>query len=538
MKLEKLLSNFQGFNLSDEILRGIERECLRVGLNGKISQKEHPLKLGKALTHPNITTDYSESLLEFVTPTFNDPKKLLSFLKNLHIFTSQKIGDEILWNNSMPCVLSSDDIPIASYGSSNIGKMKEVYRIGLKNRYGSAMQVISGIHFNFSLSDHFFSKLKEIKPILNTDNMKDYKSHLYMNGIRNIHKYSWMIPYFMGSSPVICGSFLSKCPEDSDDQNDGESENSKLINIDNKGTLGYQGATSLRLSNLGYTNSSQDDINISYNSLKEYARDLKKTISTEFDDYKKIDNKSDIEKLFGLGQLNSNILQLENEYYNEARPKQITKSGESPVNALLDRGIEYVELRSVDVNSYSLIGIELDQVLFLDIFILYCLLEENNGQTTDQVKSYRNNQELVARHGRQKELKLFDGEKQIKATDLVRGTLEKMKCIASKLQNDNPDYAYEDTLNNYINKVDQTNLLMSEKIVNEIIEKESSFFESNLKRSIQFTGELKKMKLDNTFLKEQIGYVQKSIEDQKNIEDSDRLNFSEFLKDYNLKNLT
>ena len=259
MNIQEILKELSTYKIGREINRGIEREALRVTPDGRISKKKHPEKLGSALTHPFITTDYSEALLEFVTPVFNDPKKLLDFLRQIHIFTLKNIGEEILWNNSMPCFFKEgDEIPIADYGKSNVGKMKSIYREGLKHRYGDVMQSISGIHFNISLSDHFFSKLRKIKK--NKNSLQEFRSMEYMKSIRNIHKHSWMIPYFFGSSPAICKSFITKHPVEND-----------LINFDEKGTLTFEGATTLRLSDLGYTNSEQDEITICYNSIHSYV---------------------------------------------------------------------------------------------------------------------------------------------------------------------------------------------------------------------------------------------------------------------------
>lgn len=190
-----------------DIQRGIERETLRVAPNGKISQKEHPKLLGAALTHPYITTDYSEALLELITPPSNDINKTYAQLQDIHHFVTKHIGDEVLWPMSMPCFIEhQDEIPLAYYGESNIGKMKRTYRKGLKNRYGSMMQAIAGIHYNFSLPTTFWQAYQKQQGL--TGSLMDFQSEQYMRMVRNIKRYVWVVTYLFGASPAMCRSFL------------------------------------------------------------------------------------------------------------------------------------------------------------------------------------------------------------------------------------------------------------------------------------------------------------------------------------------
>ena len=146
--------------------RGIEREALRVLPQGRLSDREHSELIGSALTHPNITTDYSETLLEFITPVSHVPEMAIAQLEDVQKFTLSQLDGELLWPMSMPCFVEDDDkIPLAQFGKSNIGRMKTVYRQGLKNRYGSMMQVISGIHFNFSFPRSFFQSMQTLSLI-------------------------------------------------------------------------------------------------------------------------------------------------------------------------------------------------------------------------------------------------------------------------------------------------------------------------------------------------------------------------------------
>jgi len=112
--------------------RGIEREGLRVLPEGRLSTKGHYYNLGSALTHPNITTDYAECLLEFITPVSYSAEETIEQLRDIQKYTLSQIDGELIWPMSMPCFVGDeDDIELAQYGNSNIGKMKTVYRQGL-----------------------------------------------------------------------------------------------------------------------------------------------------------------------------------------------------------------------------------------------------------------------------------------------------------------------------------------------------------------------------------------------------------------------
>ena len=152
--------------------RGIEKESLRTRPDGSLATTPHPAALGSTLTHPHITTDFSESQLELITVPQRGVDAMLEELTFIHqvVYRALTEGnregvaqghregvargnrDEILWCASMPCQLPPDDeIPLGRYGSSNVGRAKTVYRMGLAHRYGRRMQTISGIHYNWSL---------------------------------------------------------------------------------------------------------------------------------------------------------------------------------------------------------------------------------------------------------------------------------------------------------------------------------------------------------------------------------------------------
>ncbi|MDX1346279.1 MAG: glutamate--cysteine ligase, partial [Sedimenticolaceae bacterium] len=315
-------------------LIGLEKESLRVAIDGTLSQRPHPRALGSALTHPSITTDYSEAMLELITPPMSTAGEALSMLCDIHKFVYDNIGDEILWSTSMPCVLAGEtNIPIALYGSSHAGRMKHIYRVGLGHRYGKVMQVISGVHFNYSVDPHFWPLHAEMQGW--TGDLQPLINDAYMGMVRNLQRYGWVIPYLFGASPAVCKSFFGD-------------KTVTMLEFD-KGTFYEPYATSLRMSDIGYQNQKEESVGIkaNYDSLQSYIDSLRCAIETPAPLWEMIGLK---EADGAWRQLNTNILQIENEYYSTVRPKQVLQGMEKPVSALQSRGIRYIELRSLDVN--------------------------------------------------------------------------------------------------------------------------------------------------------------------------------------------
>ena len=376
------------FNENSHILsltgigRGIEREGLRVLAQGKLSNHKHYENLGAALTHPNITTDYAECLLEFITPVSRSPEEAIAQLRDTQKYTFSQIGEELIWPMSMPCFVDDDSkIELAQYGSSNVGKMKTVYRQGLKNRYGSMMQVIAGIHFNFSFSESFWETKQKIDQAEGSS--QDYISDQYFSLLRNYKRFCWLIPYLFGSSPAICPSFLQNKPT------------TLPFKKSANGHLYLEYATSLRMSDLGYTNSEQSTLQICYNDLPGYLAGVQEAINIKSTEFEKIGIKVDGK----YQQLNSNVLQIENELYAPIRPKQVALPGEKPSEALKQRGVEYIEVRSLDINPFSDTGISLQQVYFLDIFLTYCALADSPILDGEKQHVFEHNMDEVVIRG-------------------------------------------------------------------------------------------------------------------------------------------
>lgn len=392
--------------------RGVERECLRITPTGRLAQTPHPRALGSALTNEYITTDYSEALLEFVTPPQLTNWETIQFLCDVHQFVMERIGDELLWPLSMPCSISSDaDVPLAQYGSSNIGRMKTIYRRGLGYRYGRIMQAISGIHYNYSLPDAFWPLYQELEG--QRGDPQAFRSSTYLGAVRNVRRFDWLLLYLFGASPALCKSFVRG------------REPTGLVELD-AGTLYGRFATSLRMSDLGYRNSAQANLVVSANSLDEYVRDLYQATHAARPEFERTGVKVDGE----YRQLNANQLQIENEFYSTIRPKRVTRPGERPTAALIRGGVQYLELRTLDVSPWDPVGINQRQLRFLEVFLIYCLLQESPPISGPEQERIDSNHGLVARRGREPGLQLVRGDGSVALQDWAATICRDMVQVA------------------------------------------------------------------------------------------------------------
>ncbi|MFT7412089.1 MAG: glutamate--cysteine ligase [Paraglaciecola sp.] len=515
----KVLQNQAVVRTLTGIRHGVERETLRIKPDGGLAQSAHQQALGSALTHEFITTDFSESLLEFITPPEVSVQKTIGQLNDVHKFTVSNIGDERLWPMSMPCFIDNEDtIPIANYGSSNVGKMKTLYREGLKNRYGSMMQAISGVHFNFSLPDEFWQqwldKTADIKSDKKLD--KDAISAAYFALIRNYRRFCWLIPYLYGASPAICGSFIK-----------GKETNLPFKKL-GKGTYYLPFATSLRMSDLGYTNSAQSGLNICYNQLDSYIASLKNAINEPSSVYQKFAGKKEGE----YQQLNANVLQIENELYSPIRPKQPTESLEKPSEALDKRGVSYIEVRALDVNPFSAIGIEENQFYFLDVFLMYCVTKPSAMMDAKQYHETEVNLSAVVDHGRDPDLMLLDEEQLIGLSDWALQLFCDMTEVALVLDEANGTTHYSAALQLEKQKILDPSLTPSAKILQRLVSQQCDNSELGLVLAEDYKKQL--IDSDYEFMNEEelSEHARLSIEKQRVIEHSDNISFDGFLSSY------
>lgn len=495
--------------------RGIEREALRVLPEGKLSESTHIKALGSALTHDNITTDYAETLLEFITPVSNQPEIAIAQLEDIQKFTLSKLNNEILWPMSMPCFVDNEDkITIAQYGQSNIGKMKSVYRQGLKNRYGSMMQVIAGIHFNFSFPEKFWQSLQLIEK--NQDTLSEFISAKYFALLRNYKRFCWLIPYLYGSSPAICSSFLQN------------KQTHLPFKKTNQGALYLEYATSLRMSDLGYTNSEQSSLQICYNNVADYIKGVRKAINLPSEKFAEIG----INVNGNYQQLNSNILQIENELYAPVRPKCVAKSGEKPSEALANRGVEYIEVRALDINPFSTTGISLEQVHFLDIFLTYCMLEPSAPLQCDEQRQSESNMNAVVERGRDPTLQIIDEGQRKTIKQWGNEIMDKLQQVAQLLDKAHDSDVYQQALTTEKQKINDVSLTPSAQILKAIVEEKQSLTDMALHNATEYKNQLLSQKYQ--YYNEQYfeNSVVNSLAKQRDIEKSDELSFDEFLKDY------
>lgn len=509
----QLIKSQAALSLLGQGLRGIERETLRVDNNGQLKLTPHPPALGSALTNPFITTDYSESLLEFITPAENDIATALQKLDDIHRYTYTKFGDEMLWNQSMPCELPEEaHIPIAWYGTSHIGMIKHVYRRGLALRYGKSMQCIAGIHYNYSLSEDLWKLFKQASQDERSD--MDYQSESYVALIRNFHRYSWLLMYLFGASPALSKNFLR-----------GRSHNLESLSED---TLYLPYATSLRMSDLGYQNNVQDGLVPPYNTLMEYMRSLSLAVRKPHAPYEQLGVKKDGEWV----QINSNVLQIENEFYATIRPKRVIKSGERPVEALCARGVQYIEVRCMDVDPFEPLGINLNTSRFLDAFLLFCALDESPETNPEEGQENLDNFAKTVKYGRQPNLQLQRRGQAIELQNWGLELIEQIRPLAQLLDQQSASQEHIDSLEMQAAKLRDTNLTPSARVLNKIYELDNSYPQFAVEQSRVMASYFRQRPPSAEVEKyyEQLAFD--SIQEQHRMEQEQSGSFDAFIEDY------
>ena len=494
---------------------GLEKESLRVSPEGGISQTPHPVALGSPLTHSQITTDFSEALAELVTPPCDSVTEVIQSLDDIQNFVYRNLDNEILWATSMPCVVSGEtSIPLARYGSSNAAQMKTAYRRGLGLRYGRSMQVIAGVHFNYSFSDAFWQQYQQL--LNNNENLQDFISDQYMGVVRNLLRYGWLVPYLFGASPAVCKSFLN-----------GQRT---ILQEFNSNTYYEPYATSLRLGDIGYQNNKEDlaGIKACYDSLDAYVESMQCAISTPNSAYQEIGVKVNDE----YQQLNANILQIENEYYSSVRPKQIVQGDEKPSTALKKRGVAYVELRSLDVNAFDPHGINSEQLYFLEVFMLFCLLQSSPELSKSEVDAIDENLLIVAHQGRKPGLDLRRGEEKISLQDWASELCDKMKAVASLLDRANYCENYFSSVKSQIASVFDPELTPSARMLAEMRENDEGFFHHAQRLSKHHYHYYKNHSLPEGKVRFFESLANDSLEKQKKIEAEDDISFDDYLENY------
>ena len=481
--------------------RGIEKESLRALPDGKLALTPHPLALGSALTHPHITTDFSESQLELITGVHAGVESALEELTRVHQFTYRvldQLGDERLWVSSMPCGLPTDEtIPIGRYGSSNVGRAKSVYRMGLSHRYGRRMQTISGIHYNWSLPD--------------------VSSEQYFALIRNFRRHAFLLLYLFGASPALCSSFVAGRPHELQPLGDG--------------SMFMPHGTSLRMGRLGYQSDAQASIAVSYNCLESYAESLQDALVTPYPAYEAIG----VQTPGGdYNQLSTSLLQIENEFYSTIRAKRVIKSGERPLHALRERGVEYIEVRLMDLDPFEPVGIGADTMRVLDAFLLHCLSSDSPDDTPEEIAANARNQHAVAARGREPGLVLEHwqgGERSL--ADWAGEILAACAVQAGVLDAAHGGSAYRDALARVAERLQRPELCPSARVLAAMAQEFDNSYVGFIRRQSDTTRTaLLTLPYPDELQRRFDAQAAQSLAEQARIEAADTLDFETFRRHY------
>ena len=482
------------------IRRGIEKESLRALPDGKLALTPHPAALGSALTHPHITTDFSESQLELITGVHASPEAALDELVQVHQHTYRVLaaaGDERMWVSSMPCGLPTDEtIPIGRYGASNVGRAKSVYRMGLSHRYGRRMQTISGIHYNWSLPE--------------------VSSEQYFALIRNFRRHAFLLLYLFGASPALCSTFVAGRPH-------------TLQPLGN-GTMYMPHGTSLRMGPLGYQSEAQASLAVSYNSLEGYGASLQDALTRPWPAYEAIG----IQNLGGdYNQLATSLLQIENEFYGTIRPKRVIYPGERPLHALRERGVEYVEVRLMDLDPFEPVGITAQTMRFIDVFLLHCLLNDSPNDTPQEIAELAHNQHLTAARGREPGLPLQRHGREVALTDWGAELVEQCQPIAAALDQAHGGSLYGDAVRAAASALQRPEGLPSARVLAAMAARHDNSFVSFVRdRSAQARAALLDLPLGAERSAQFEAMAQQSVDEQKRIEAADTLPFEIYREQY------
>ena len=353
----------------EEILKGsfgIEWESLRAHSDGKLSLTPHPEVFGDKLTNPLITTDFSESQIEIITPTFDSIDEAFDVFSLLADLVNASLpDDEYLWFQSIPCILPYyDRIPIARYGEE--GVESERYRIELAKKYGVKKQMISGVHFNFSFAEDSLEKLYEITE--SELGFKEFKNDVYLKIARNYLRYCWLIIYLTGCSIGSHGTFSKDC----------------IYLMDARDAYGSYYSTqgpSFRNASCGYKN--LKGLYPSYNTIDEFTRDVQSFI-----------DKGDLSEA--------------KELYTQIRLKP--KHPLDMLNSLKEDGIEYIEIRTLDINPFYKCGLIRHDMKFLHLFLIYMAVKSESDYDGWQ-KEAKINEERSAERAYDESMRLLkDGE--------------------------------------------------------------------------------------------------------------------------------
>ena len=484
--------------------RGIERELLRTTQQGSLALSQHPKALGAKLTHPLITTDFSESQLELITPVHQSTEAVLADLGQIHQWTARQLDEERLWPGSMPCQLPEEqEIPLAYYGDSNLGRLKTTYRHGLGIRYNRTMQTICAVHYNFSFTSAFFAALYQTAQgqSLTVQKEHEYRSEKYFDLMRNFRSLAWLPAYLFGASPAVDQSFVRNQDHD-------------LTALDGN-TFYKPYATSLRSGGLGYQSETQSELlKVCYNSLENYTETLRAGITTRFDPYHQLNQKKDTQ----FAQVNANILQSEAEFYSSVRAKSNPPPGKNFLKHLDETGVGYVEVRMLDINPY--------------LPLLHCMLApspEHDDRLCDEAV---HNFEATTDAGRRPGFTLRQGAQSVSLQAWARQTFEALYELAAILDDLHQTQRYQTCLNALADRIDDPDLTPSGQVLMDLKSQSVSLIDHHLQLSQRHYATYMTPPLAAATIKKFEQIAEQSHLDFKKIPGNSDQDFSQFLANY------
>ena len=496
--------------------RGIERESLRVTPDGDLALTPHPVFLGSKLTHPKVTTDFSESQLELITGVHDTPQGAIKELNDIHRLVYSELKDELLWSASMPCMLGADgDIPLAYYGDSNLGRLKTTYRNGLGNRYGRAMQTICAVHYNFSFSDEFWQWLHHAEA--SKDDLQDFISRRYFDLMRNFRRYSWLLTYLFGASPAVCNSFVK--------------DRQHSLQAFDASTAFLPDATSLRSGNLGYQSDTQAErMDICYNSLGSYVSSLATAICEPHQQYIDIGQSVGDEHK----QVNCNILQSEAEFYSSIRAKRLPGPGENFLACLLDQGVQYIEVRLLDVNPYLPLGIDEQQIKFLDMFLCHCLIQESPEHDDQLCQEVTDNALATVYNGRSGQVSLKDRGQDRSFSEWAEQLMKGLEPYAELLDgletgSDTTATSYSNSLSVERRKISNPSETPAGAVLEDMRAGEVPFFRFAMDQTLAHRDRFNAEPLTDQEVQHFAALARVSVADQQSIEQQTQLPFEDYL---------
>jgi glutamate--cysteine ligase len=288
-------------------------------------------------------------------------------------------------------------------------------------------------------------------------------------------------------------------------------------------------ATSLRMGRLGYQSDAQASVSVSYNDLEHYTASLYEALTVSYSAYEKIG----IREGDDYKQLSTSLLQIENEFYSSIRPKRRIKRGERPLHALRSRGVEYVEVRLMDLDPFVPIGITEPTCRFLDIFLLHCLLCDSPPDTPREIREVRDNLQRVAHRGREPGLMLLRDGKEAPLADWAREVLAQCEPIPEKIDARLGGAAYRDAYQAMLKLAADAGQTPSARVLHAMARNhDNAFVRFALIESTLHKSTLQQRELPREVRERYARLAQESLLKQRELEAADDVDFEIFRQRY------